>query len=254
MILSYREITPELARQTRLVMTDVDGTLTSADDSYSPGIFRAVRRLEERGIPVGLVSGRTLPELDALADRLHVSGPIIAENGGVARLAPGGRLIEFGYRRQPALEAMAKLKTRFPGAIREREDNAERLVDVVIFIDGIDTDEARRVLGDVQLVDSGYICHLMAPGISKGTALLRLLSESPEAGPAPSEVMVFGDSPTDISLFEAFPHSVLIPNPRLPAGYRDQVVSAARYVSDLPFGEGFAQVAFHLADAYDEGT
>jgi len=35
MITSYREITPELARRIKLVMTDVDGTLTDESDSVN---------------------------------------------------------------------------------------------------------------------------------------------------------------------------------------------------------------------------
>jgi len=61
MITSYREITPELARRIRLVMTDVDGTLTDASDSISSVVSESIRRLEDGGVIVGLVSGRTLP-------------------------------------------------------------------------------------------------------------------------------------------------------------------------------------------------
>lgn len=64
-------------------------------------------------------------------------------------------------------------------------------------------------------------------------------------GLSPEQVMVFGDSPTDVSLFQLFPHSVLIPNPVLSA--EDDILrKAARYESALPSGEGFAQVVFHF--------
>ncbi len=131
MPLSYRDIPPELARRTRLLMTDVDGTLTAEDGSIDRSVPGAIRRLEEAGIAVGLVSGRNLPRLDALADRLAASGPIIAENGAVARSAPGSDLVDLGHSRQPSLDALELLKRLYPGKIREREDNAVRLVDVV---------------------------------------------------------------------------------------------------------------------------
>ena len=44
---------------------------------------------------------------------------------------------------------------------------------------------------------------------------MRLLEELADGSLSPANVMVFGDSATDISLFELFPHSVFITNPKL---------------------------------------
>jgi len=229
-------------------MADVDGTLTQ-DDSISSVVLEVTSRLQEQGIIVGLVSGRTLLELEALASHLGISGPIIAENGGVAKLKVNSELVELGYSRQPALKAVEKLKTLFPDAIRGREDNKDRIVDVVIWADGVETEELRRHLGDTQLLDSGYILHLLQKGVSKGRTLMGLLGEIGDGNLSPAEVMVFGDSLTDISLFELFPHSVLIINPKLPVKQRELMQERARYVSDLYFDEGFAEVAFHIINA-----
>ena len=244
---SYRQITPELARQIRLVMTDVDGTMTPDGGPLSPVVLEAVRRLEEAGIMVGLVSGRTLNGLESLAQDLEISGPIIAENGGVAKTK--GKLVDLGYSRQPAIKALKKLKRLFPAAIKEREDNKERLVDVVFWSHGVETEELRRHLDDTELLDSGYILHLQQKGISKGETLMELLGEIGDGSLSPAETMVIGDSATDLSLFELFPHSVLIINPRLPVEQRQVLQPAARYASELPFGEGFAEVAWHIVDA-----
>lgn len=246
---SYREIDPKLARRIRLVMTDVDGTLTNGSDSTSSLVVEAVRRLEEGGVMVGLVSGRTLPGLESLALDLGISGPIIAENGGVAKLKVGGELLDLGYSRKPALEALAKLKTLFPGAIEEREDNRYRLVDVVIRSRGVDVEELRKHLEDVELLDSGYILHLIQKGVSKGRTLMRLLSMIEDGRLSPTDVMVFGDSLTDISLFQMFPHSVLVVNPSVGVERREVLQNVARYASELPFGDGFAQVASLLLHA-----
>jgi len=247
---SYYQITPELASQIRLVMADVDGTLIpSGDDSISAVVFEMISRLQKQGIVVGLVSGRTLPELESLASRLDINGPIIAENGGVAKLRANSELVDLGYSRQPALKALDKLRALFPDAIKEREDNKDRVVDVVIWSYGVAAEELRRHLEDTQLLDSGYILHLMQKGVSKGRTLMRLLGEIGDSNFSPAEVMVFGDSLTDISLFELFPHSVLIVNPRLPVEQREIMQERARYVSDLPFDEGFAEVALHIIKA-----
>ena len=101
-------------------MTDVDGTITWPDVGIKPEIRQAVCRLQENDIIVGLVSGRTMPGLMKLADDLSTRGPIIAENGGLARLSPANDLLELGYTRKDALEALNTLKELYPGSVRER--------------------------------------------------------------------------------------------------------------------------------------
>ena len=248
MITSYREITPELARRIKLVMTDVDGTLTDESDSISSVVSESIRRLEDGGVIVGLVSGRTLPGLESMASDLGINGPIIAENGGVAKLKVNGGLIDMGYSRKPALEALEKLRTLFPDAIEEREDNRYRIVDVVLWSHGVDVEELRRHLDDAELVDSGYILHLVQKGVSKGRTLSMLLHHISDVRLIPTDVMVFGDSLTDLSLFEMFPHSVLIINTRHASEHMERLHNVCRYISELPLGDGFAQVASHIMD------
>ena len=248
MITSYREITPELASRIELVMTDVDGTLTDASDSISSVVSESIRRLEDGGVVVGLVSGRTLPGLESLASDLGISGPIIAENGGVAKLKVNGKLLDMGYSRKPALEALEKLRTLFPDAIEEREDNRYRMVDVVLWSHGVDVNKLRRYLDDAELVDSGYILHLVQKGVSKGRTLIMLLRHIADGRLSPADIMVFGDSLTDLSLFEMFPHSVLIVNPRHAPEHMGTLHNACRYISELSLGDGFAQVASHIMD------
>lgn len=244
---SYRNIDHDLAYRIKLVMTDVDGTLTPGE-GLSPGVSLAAYRLEEAGIMVGLVSGRTIAGLESLASELGISGPIIAENGGVAKLKAGDRSMELGYSRLPAIEALERLKRLFPGSIVEREDNKDRYVDIVFRSLGISTAELDSHLEDVELLDSGYILHLMQRGISKGRTLMKLLPGIGDGTLSSQEVMVFGDSPTDLPLFEIFPNSVLVVNPRLSSEHREMLRNTARYTSELPFGEGFTEVAFHILE------
>lgn len=248
MITSYREITPELASRIELVMTDVDGTLTDESDSISSVVLKSIRRLEDGGVVVGLVSGRTLPGLESLASDLGIRGPIIAENGGVAKLKVSGELVDMGYSRKPALEALGKLRTLFPDAIEEREDNRYRMVDVVLWSHGVDVNKLRRHLDDAELVDSGYILHLVQKGVSKGKTLIMLLQHIADGRLSPADIMVFGDSQTDLSLFETFPHSVLIVNPRHAPEHMGRLHNVCKYISELSLGDGFAQVASHIMD------
>jgi hydroxymethylpyrimidine pyrophosphatase-like HAD family hydrolase len=235
-------------------MTDVDGTIIAGRGPIGSAVLQAIRRLEEQGITVGLVSGRTLPGLESLAHDLGISGPIIAENGGVAKLKVYGDIVDLGYSRQPALEALEKLKALYPNAIKEREDNRDRLIDVVIWSHGVEVSELRRHLGQTQLLDSGYILHLMQQGISKGRTLMRLLGQVADGSLSPANVIVFGDSATDISLFELFPHRVFITNPKLTIEQWQELKKVARYVSDLAVEEGFVEVASHIVNVRSLGA
>lgn len=245
---SYVEIGPDLARRVRLVVSDIDGTLTVEDRSVSENALDALRRLEGRGIMVGLASGRAMPRVESVAERAAASGPLIAENGGIAKLRRDHALLDLGYSRGPALEAMERLKHLFPGAIEDTEDDVLRLVDVGIKSHGIAASDLRKHLDDVELLDSGYMLHLLQKGISKGRTLSQVLGEVGDGSLTPDDVMVFGDSTTDLSLFELFTHSVLVVNPRLPAIEIEVVERVARYESGLPMGDGFAQVVNHLLE------
>jgi len=245
---SYLDISSSVARRIKLIMTDVDGTLTIDGEHFEPIVAETVGHLQQEGIIVGLVSGRTLPRLERIASLLSTDGPLIAENGGVARLAKG-RLVDLGYSRQPALKALAKLKATFPGAIQELWDNNDRLVDVTIAADGVAVNQLRKHVPGIQLLDSGYMIHLIPEGISKGGALKRILPmvlQTKDGTASPDEVMVFGDSATDVSLFEAFNNSVLVFNPRLPSEQREVIAEAASYFVQVPCEQGFVKVARHV--------
>ena len=248
---SFREIPASVARKLRLVMTDVDGTLTLDGQQFDPVVAECVTLLQADGIPVGLASGRDLPRLEKIVSLIGAEGPLIAENGGVARLTPSGPLVELGYSRGPALEAVAKLKSTFCGAIVELEDNRNRRVDVTISSGGIPVEELRKHVPGIQLLDSGYMVHLMPEGISKGGTLKSLLVKM---GLTADEVIVFGDSATDISLFDHFSNSVLVHNPRLSRDQLRAVDGVSTYVSDLPVEKGFCQVAEYILAARRAAT
>ena len=172
MVVSYRNITYELAKNIKLIMTDVDGTLLARGNTLSQEVGEALYALQQIGIVIGLVSGRTLSLLESMSKDFNLTGPIIAENGAIAKLTPNSELLELGYSRQPAINALNKLKKLYPGVIREREDNAERFIDIVIWADGVSLEEIREQIKPTQLLDSGYILHLMQEGVDKGKTLV----------------------------------------------------------------------------------
>jgi HAD superfamily hydrolase (TIGR01484 family) len=227
-------------------MTDFDGTLTSDDDEVHAPVLEAISQLEKNGIAVGLVSGRAMLELERFASGLGICGPLIGENGGVAKLKMGGELLNMGYSQEPAAIALEKLKELFPGSITEREDNAYRMVDLVFRSQGVSVEELRSHLDEAELLDSGYILHLMQKGISKGKTLLKVLDSMEGVKLFNEEILVTGDSYTDITLFELFPNSVLIINPRISINEREVLQKIATYSSEQSFGEGFVEVITHI--------
>jgi hydroxymethylpyrimidine pyrophosphatase-like HAD family hydrolase len=245
---SYKSITRETARRLKLIMADIDGTLNEGGDSVIPEVSQTVLKLEAKGILVGLVSGRTGPMLQKMAALLDINGPLISENGAIARLSPTSAPLELGYSKEPAVAALAKLKALYPGRITERWDNSERLIDNVFQAEGVPIEELRRQLHDVQVLDSRYIMHLMQKGINKGQTLLNILPRIAGGDFKVNEVLVAGDSATDLSLFELFPQSLLVRNHRIPLEESLMLQKAALYISDHEQGYGFAEAAAYILD------
>ncbi len=243
---TFRTIDAETVRTLKLIMTDVDGTLLASGQDVDSDVEDTLHLLQQVGIVVGLVSGRTMKELETMAVKLGLQGPIIAENGGVAKCRAGEPLFELGYSRHDAEEAFAALRRVFPESITGREDNEDRMIDIVIRVNGIAPQLILEHIGSTQLLDSGYIMHLMQIGISKGNTLVRLLDGLLPEKYEKKDVMVFGDSATDVSLFEAVPHSVLVRNPKLPEGQDKIVREKAVWVSCQEYGRGFVEVASHI--------
>ncbi len=67
----------------RLVVSDVDGTLVRTDKTLSDANVAAIGRLGKSGVPVTLISARPPSGLYAIIERLDLSGPFAAFNGGV---------------------------------------------------------------------------------------------------------------------------------------------------------------------------
>lgn len=235
-------------------MTDIDGTLTSGEglkpgeSRFRPKVAEVIRRLEENGIMVGFASGRNIPDLERYARELNASGPLIAENGALAKITPGGELIDLGFRRDAVTAALEKLNRLFPGAIESGQWNNTRQVDLIILLHGVSEGEIRKHLDDTDLLDSGYVFHLTPKGATKGKTLLRILGNTGMDSLSPDEVLVMGDALTDLSLFQCFTLGVVVVNPAIPPANQAILREAARYTSESCCEEGFAEVANYILE------
>lgn len=188
-------------------------------------------RLEAVGIPVILASGNVMASTRAYALMLGASGPLVAENGGmVAYRGVGWReTIDILADRKVADEAYDHLKERMP-EVRPLLTQRWRESEIALEM-GPDVDAIREVVKDfpVRIESSGYSIHIIDEKVTKGTGVLHALNliDIP-----PEEVMAFGDSENDITMFEAVGLTVAV-SPK-----EERLTSIADFVTKWTDGDG----------------
>ncbi len=213
------------------LITDVDATITGQRGELSLAAAREMRRLEERGISVGLVSGRPYPMIRMLGEYLGLSGPLIAENGGVAFC--GGETLVLGDRSaaEESVRGVARHMTLAPAW-----DNAWRMTDYAVTV-GPDVAEVRRLASGADVHVSSMMIHFSQRGVDKASAVTRCLGL---LGGRKSQVLVAGDSGSDLSLFERFEQSIA------PANASEEIATRAAYLAASPYAEGFVEGIEHF--------
>ena len=218
----------------RAVVTDVDGTLTDASRRLDPVALAQVRRLEDAGVPVLLATGNVLPIALALYRSLGLTGPIVAENGGMLyRRTPQGkdrverladpRLARQAFRRLVA--AGLPVRRLFTDRWRESEVALEPTVAV---------QRIRRALGriPVEVESTGYAVHLMERGVGKLPTLARALGY---LGLTVQDCVVLGDGDNDVPMLRAAGFGVSF------ASASRRARRAARYVTRAKYSAGFVE-------------
>ncbi|BCJ53319.1 haloacid dehalogenase [Actinoplanes sp. NBRC 14428] len=72
-----------MPQQFRLVASDIDGTLIRSDGTLSPRTIKILDRLQDRGVPAVLVTGRPVRWLRQLYDQMAEPLPAVCANGAV---------------------------------------------------------------------------------------------------------------------------------------------------------------------------
>src|SRR4029077_5105387 len=91
----------------RLAAIDLDGTLLGPDKAISDQNAAAVRRLNENGAQGIIASGRRHQNSIRFQRQPHLSGPIIACQGGLIRDGESGNVIEAHFLPQTAAREIA---------------------------------------------------------------------------------------------------------------------------------------------------
>ncbi len=78
----------------KLVATDIDGTLVKWDTRVSDGVKNCIKKLQENGVKVVLVTGRMHCATKHLRDELELNSPVVSYQGGLIKDSDGKTLYQ----------------------------------------------------------------------------------------------------------------------------------------------------------------
>jgi phosphoglycolate phosphatase (TIGR01487 family) len=221
----------------RAVAVDIDGTLTDAQRRLHLGAAERVREVEALGVPVILATGNILCFSEAVSILIGTTGGIIAENGGIIKLADGEEV--YLGNASEVLRAFDHLAKRLK--VRKVARSELRRTEVAIYRT-VSAEEVRRVLRDfdVEVVDTKFAIHIKDPRVSKGKALRVIASRM---GIGMEEVVAIGDSENDRDMLESAGYAISVGEESL----RD----CADYVTKRKLGEGGEEAFLHVLEMLD---
>ena len=221
------------ADRPRALITDIDGTLTGKDRVLSPLVGPMLRELEREGTVVILATGNVLPIALAVSRCLGLSGPIVAENGGLLYERADGRdrITRLADRRvawaayRAAVSAGLPLRRLFTDRWRETEVAVEP---------NVAPGRLARAVRDhpVEVEGTGFAVHLMERGKGKRPALDQLLAAR---GIPWSDCWVAGDGDNDVAMLREAGWSMSF------ASGSPKARNAADYVAKRPSPHGFVE-------------
>jgi Cof subfamily protein (haloacid dehalogenase superfamily) len=222
---------------TRLLASDIDGTLLGSDERPSPRTLAALRAAEEAGWVVVLATGRPPRYVDPAVEALAVHGFAVCNNGATVYDPVERRIVrEVELSRAVALEVVDRLRGIEPGLIFAADWGFELAAEqawldhihwpvpsdihigpaeefltgavakLFAFHPAIDSDElahrTRGLLHDLAEVTSSSgsgVIEICARGVTKGSALARVAAD---LGIGPEDVVAFGDMPNDTEMLQ----------------------------------------------------
>lgn len=207
---------------------DVDGTLTDDSRLVSLDAVRALREVQDSGVPVMLASGNVLPIAYSLSNYLGFKGPIIAENGGV--VSYNQEIWVLGDPEKPR-KAYEYLRTKmdaerlFTDKWRETEVGLKREVSL---------EKVREILKDwdVDVQTTGWAVHIMEKGMNKFVGVKKACGL---LGITPKDVAAFGDSDNDEMMLRECGWGIAVGNAF------EGTKKAASFVANGPNGAGVVE-------------
>ena len=238
--------------QIKLIATDVDGTLTQAEE-FAPLLLTTLNRLKAAGIPVLITTGRSAGWVNGLLHYLPVVGAI-AENGGLY-FTKDNRYPTFlqpigDNHRQLLLQQFNQLRERYP-QLKQASDNRYRLTDWTFDITGLSLDDLNWMADSCHKNGWGFTystvqCHIKLMDQDKASGLAQVITQQfPNLDH--HQVLTVGDSPNDESMFDPtqFPSSVGVANV---SHYLEALAHHPTFVTQAEEVAGFQELAKALLE------
>ena len=214
---------------------DIDGTLTDMKRVLCPAAVEAMRSLK---VPVVLVTGNTHCFTRAVSVLLGTPRIFIAENGGV--VSHSEKDMEILADPVVCQTAYQELSKAFP--LEAYESSRYRFTDIALKRN-FDVAAASRYAEEhglnVEIIDTVFAVHIKDKRVNKGTGLKRIAERM---GIDLKEYAAIGDSESDMPMFEIVGFRASVGNST------PELMAASDYVAEAKYGEGFAEIAKHMAD------
>nr|WP_315974511.1 HAD-IIB family hydrolase [Microvirga sp. HBU67692] len=254
----------ETARSLRVVLTDIDDTITT-EGMLTASAYGALERLHRAGFIVIPVTGRPAGWCDHIA-RMWPVDAVVGENGAFYfRYDRGRKTMEQRFwaspdelaRNRAKLDAIeADVLASVPGTALA-SDQAYRLADLAIDfcedVPALPEAEVDRIVAVFERAGAqAKVSSIHVNGwfgdYNKLTMAKTLLADvfGMDWDQARKAVIYAGDSPNDEPMFAAFPVSVGVANIR---AFAHRLVSKPAYVASGRSGEGFVELAELLLKA-----
>lgn len=211
--------------EVKAIAVDIDGTLADDSRRVHLGAVAALREVQDSGVPVMLASGNVLPIAYALSNYLGLTGPIVAENGGMVSYRQEIWILGDPEKPRAAYEHLRTQMASerlFTDRWRETEIGLRREVDL---------EEVReRLRGwDVEVQTTGWAVHIMQKGMNK---LAGVRKACEVLGITVEDVAAIGDSDNDELMIRECGWGIAVGNAF------DGTKAAASFVADKGDGEG----------------
>lgn len=216
------------------VAVDIDGTITDDKRQICISTIKALRTLENQGIPTIIVTGNVAHYAYATAVLIGSTGGMVFENGGgiFKEDKNNGEMLILGDINQVE-KAHKQVMKEIPHIMSSKIDNQSRFSEKCYYKDNVTREDLSNAVKDfnVEVYDSGFALHITDPKVNKGLSLKKLLSWQNISS---DNVMGIGDSENDIDFLKHCGFKVAVQNAD------DQLKQIADYISPFKYGDGVA--------------
>jgi phosphoglycolate phosphatase (TIGR01487 family) len=212
----------------KAIAVDIDGTITDKNRKICVNAIKALRKAEEMGYPVILVTGNILCSAKMVATMVGLSGGIVGENGGIIQTRKKELVLGDIEKCKPAYNF---LKSKYE--VRKTEFSDLRLSEIAIVRNiGVNTVKETVKNFDVEVYDTKFAIHITDPAVNKGKSLEIVAKDM---GITPDEILAVGDSENDLEFLEVAGFKVAVSNADA------ELKERTDYVTKKPYGDGTAE-------------